>query len=86
MSGAQERGMESGVLSMYVRISLPGTHKCFRGPLDPLELYKNHWIMWICTLFLGESLFLPDLRRGLCPLKDEKPLICHISSDLSYTY
>lgn len=86
MSGALERGMESGVLSMYVRISLPGTHKCFRGPLNLLELYKNHWIMWICTLFLGESLFLPDLQRGLCPLKDEKPLICHISSDLSYTY
>lgn len=38
-SKAQERGIWSVVLSMYVRISLSGAHRCFKGPLKPLGLY-----------------------------------------------
>lgn len=71
--------MWSGVLSIYVRISLPGA-------LGPLELYKNCRIMWICTLFYDERSYLSDFQRALCPPKDEKLPICQISSDLSYTY
>lgn len=36
---AQERGIWSGVLSMYVGISLPRAHRRFKGPLKPLGLY-----------------------------------------------
>lgn len=77
------RAQESVVLSMYVRISLPGAHKCFKGPLNPLELYKNYGIMWICTLFCGEGPYLSTaFQKGLSPPKDENPLMCHISSML----
>lgn len=38
-SRAQERGIWSAVLSRYVRISLSGAHRCFKGPLKPLGLY-----------------------------------------------
>lgn len=84
-SGAQERAMWSGVISPYVRLLYLGPTDASGSPWTPwnyIRLWdyvdKYSFQRWVSIAIIWFS-------KGLCPQRDEKLLVFHISSNLGCT-